>query len=771
MWITKRFLDGSTRPTYKIGDTVEYRIDFGNNGNAPATVVSLRDFVPQNLTGISSILYRTDSNSTHFDEIIEGGYVDVYGEITLPAGSQGYFILKGTITATHQDERTNKACIYLNNKEINCARVIYDLETLQSHLRIYKKVDKTEVNVGDIVIFTLEIRNDGQTPMTDFTVADKLPEYVSYVEGSQRGGENFFEFVVDSEARLLVRSNYSATLQPNEFIILTFRAKVESIGRHTNWVCLVHEDLFPSANFGPSENCDPADVVAKETPYCGDGIRNNGERCDYKDPTKSGRGTDGCDTSCNPINDDRPYCGNGVIDSKLKETCECPKGRISCQGRDVIFPDGHRDNNASCTYCHIPNQTTPIACFDVGNGSISINEGEMLPFYRNIEKVDEDSYTELGVDVENVIDTYDRYKKGNQSCNSANEGKIALDAMVCTFRVYNGENIQSDDDYVYELRVPCFTKGSDIQRDRQSSSLISKWIDWNKHNFIKGGNDNGGNTFRSYNILNNNRGFAFRSSVFVINNFGRTSGGSAGRFVDYGEWQQKSERIDVYGEYKLSLHEVNYLQCNNGYRKEQDPYNRVCDVNFSVTKPYIIQKTPAGNVENIKINNTTVDLSKFLMYADGTSTNFSAQLGKVISTGGVYNPTKDVEKALTGFINKYSKLAVALDKNTKLFGNDLGVKVKKVPGKDIYFVEGNLNIDGFRFTYETSKTKIDEVHGTNSVYDRPFTIVQTVGNTTIKGNLNHNMMLLTNGTITFDGSKNCNDTQVVKGIFYSSAIQ
>ncbi|MDR0859566.1 MAG: hypothetical protein LBO09_00870 [Candidatus Peribacteria bacterium] len=91
-----------------------------------------------------------------------------------------------------------------------------------------------------------------------------------------------------------------------------------------------------------------------------------------------------------------------------------------------------------------------------------------------------------------------------------------------------------------------------------------------------------------------------------------------------------------------------------------------------------------------------------------------------------------------------------------------------MPGKDIYFVNGDLDIDGFRFDYDISKTKIKEVHGTNSIYNRPFTIIQTVGNTTIKGNLNHNMMLLTNGTITFDGSKNCNDAQVVKGIFYAA---
>jgi hypothetical protein len=82
-------------------------------------------------------------------------------------------------------------------------------------------------------------------------------------------------------------------------------------------------------------------------------------------------------------------------------------------------------------------------------------------------------------------------------------------------------------------------------------------------------------------------------------------------------------------------------------------------------------------------------------------------------------------------------------------------------------VEGDLRIDGFRYTYDQSKTRIKETHGSNAIYDKPFTIVQILGNTTIKGNLNHNMMLLTNGTITFDASKNCNDAQVVKGVFYA----
>ncbi|MDR2190440.1 MAG: hypothetical protein LBP53_04560 [Candidatus Peribacteria bacterium] len=104
---------------------------------------------------------------------------------------------------------------------------------------------------------------------------------------------------------------------------------------------------------------------------------------------------------------------------------------------------------------------------------------------------------------------------------------------------------------------------------------------------------------------------------------------------------------------------------------------------------------------------------------------------------------------MNAFISKYSKLAVKVN-STTLGTVANGVSVKKVPGKNIYFVDGNLKIEG-----------------TNTVYNKPFTIIQTIGDTTIKGNLHHNMMLLTNGKITFDGSASCTATQTLKGIYYA----
>jgi len=182
-------------------------------------------------------------------------------------------------------------------------------------------------------------------------------------------------------------------------------------------------------------------------------------------------------------------------------------------------------------------------------------------------------------------------------------------------------------------------------------------------------------------------------------------------------------------------------------------------VNFSLTQPYILQKTPSGTIKQ-----TTVDLTKYRMYADGTLTYDQFLKNVLVDANTAYTDVANATKqAMDNFYSKYQKLALPV--NGSLFGS---TQVSKVPGRDVYFVDGDLNIEGFWYDYDPSKTKKTEVKGNSAVYDRPFTIFQTKGNTTIKGNLNHNMMLLTNGDIIFDGEKNCNDAQVVKGIFYTS---
>jgi hypothetical protein len=69
-------------------------------------------------------------------------------------------------------------------------------------------------------------------------------------------------------------------------------------------------------------------------------------------------------------------------------------------------------------------------------------------------------------------------------------------------------------------------------------------------------------------------------------------------------------------------------------------------------------------------------------------------------------------------------------------------EVKKVPGKNIYLVKGDLVIEGAWNDYDISMSQIMTTNH-KTAYATPFTIVQTEGNTTIVGNLDYNMMLLT----------------------------
>jgi hypothetical protein len=85
--------------------------------------------------------------------------------------------------------------------------------------------------------------------------------------------------------------------------------------------------------------------------------------------------------------------------------------------------------------------------------------------------------------------------------------------MICTFKVYDGDHLQSNASAVYTIKMPCFTTDS-----KWNTPAIQSFIRWNNNNFIKDGNANGGKTFWS--LSENDRNFAFQSSVAILKNFG-----------------------------------------------------------------------------------------------------------------------------------------------------------------------------------------------------------------------------------------------------------
>ena len=153
-----------------------------------------------------------------------------------------------------------------------------------------------------------------------------------------------------------------------------------------------------------------------------------------------------------------------------------------------------------------------------------------------------------------------------------------------------------------------------------------------------------------------------------------------------------------------------------------------------LTNSYTVQKTPAWN-----ITASTDVLDKYLDI-EWNNQRFSRYLNAIAATA--YTPNNNVNNALQSFKKKYEKIAVEVK------GKNIpkGVTVKKVPGKNIYFANGDISINW--------KNDIKN----------PFTWVVD-WKVTINWDVKHNMMVIAKD-IEFEWD--CTSTQNVKWIYYAS---
>lgn len=178
---------------------------------------------------------------------------------------------------------------------------------------------------------------------------------------------------------------------------------------------------------------------------------------------------------------------------------------------------------------------------------------------------------------------------------------------------------------------------------------------------------------------------------------------------------------------------------------ERKGYQRVCEVDFAVTDHYLIQRSPygIGNKATTNLNNYQLMSGSVFTttYFPTTSVNDKA-----------YQTPSSMKTLFRTFKNKYHKLAKPVKGKEGL---------SKVPGKAIYFYSGTEELNELL----------------QGAAKHPFTLIASKGqNLTIKGDLNTNAMIMTEGSITFDGSVACNADrnyghagQIVKGIFYAGA--
>ncbi|TXB60633.1 DUF4347 domain-containing protein [Phaeodactylibacter luteus] len=163
-------------PTPDVGDNVVFTLTVTNNGPAAATGVEVVDLLPSGYTYVSDDgggAYASGSGLWTIGNLANGGTATL--NITATVNATGDYLNTVTVTGNENDPDTNN-----NTDDEPTAPVA------QTDLSITKTVDNPTPDVGDNVVFTLTVTNNGPSAATGVEVTDNLPSGYTYV--SDDGG-------------------------------------------------------------------------------------------------------------------------------------------------------------------------------------------------------------------------------------------------------------------------------------------------------------------------------------------------------------------------------------------------------------------------------------------------------------------------------------------------------------------------------------------------------------------------------------------------------
>lgn len=739
------------------GETVEFMLKVSNLTGEFDTL-KVVDTLPKGLVFIPNTQFLTGQTTettvvSFATGVNKQGLTTLTWELKFPKGfkKSDFFLLKfkSKLVETSKTKYTNVACVFNpddpTNPNCDPEDVMPKLEDVQLKIKKYVSTaitgprEDNRLNMNNGTAYFKLVISGATAPLTGFRVTDRIEGNLTFDTGSWLLPDNAFTGVISFWANNANKPTYTITptvswTQPTDIVwkvemnsgyfmsgdALTIIIKTQKKGDQKN----IAHVYYPKPGGKEGHDEDPAEVYKTTSgwsswgwggysggwrSYCGDWKQNGMEFCDW--------------------------WGEHQIpaDGQLFKN--------ESSSKDVRYA-----GYTCTTQCTLVNSWGQLpACFNVQNGSISIMKGEILPFYWNIEgMLGKRSETEKMDYIKNSF----FLSKTDNTCELKDLWKIDLRTMQCTFAVYGPGKGNSK--VVSDFTTNCINVDGWSSLNGEIYPLIQSFIDQNRKGWFGGSKLNhSGETKNVFDSLDNWEYPTLLplSSKLIISNFGTSSA----RLLIGKETQSlRSHDIQTFGEYKLSLEEIEYQICegstdgkNNSTYKlstKKYGYKRVCEVDFAVTDHYLVQKSPYGEVSGDALSNYRIKDGQPMF--KGSKNTHAAD----------YAPTKSLKSTYAKFVAKYSKLA----KEVK--GKD---RLRKVPGKSIYFVEGDQPID---------------LQNMGIATDKQFTLIAEKGaDILIKGSLYTNAMIMTKGHIIFDAKEACNGDlknyghagQMVKGIFYA----
>lgn len=356
----------------------------------------------------------------------------------------------------------------------------------------------------------------------------------------------------------------------------------------------------------------------------------------------------------------------------------------------------------------------------------------------------------LGRCGDNTVNYWEDCDDGNQngnngSCSSSCRWENKESKTPACFYI-NNKNISIQENEWLPFRWKLDNKKNPVVRDESACTRTRQWSIKNvRCTFVLSNWEN-----KDINLDMNNVDCNDKASGAMFKYFSDSTKNAFGIFAKKIDNNITEGR---YGEYKLTLKKVTYDYCDNGDWEKEISIDRVCEVDFAVTKPYLVQKSAFWLTPKA----ANIDLDPYYDI-HGEKLLKSTDLDKImVLDGDTYSWGNKVKAIMVAFISKYNKLGIELSqdqktemqKSIKISSDGKIDMIKKVPSQNILIFkwEGTITFNGSS--------------------DVPVTVITQWFNVVIKGDVTTNAMFLVNGgNILFDEPDNkCTKNQEVRGIF------
>jgi uncharacterized repeat protein (TIGR01451 family) len=230
-------------PTPNVGDTIHYTITLTNNGPDGATGVTAQDTLPAGVTFVSA-------------EPSQGNYDSATGVWTVGSvnvGAPQTLIIAGTVTSSPPPLANTATITHSDQFDPNLANntVTASINPQHADLSVNKTVSDSRPNVGDTVIFTITLTDNGPANATNVKVTDSLPAGLTLINASPSQG------TYTPSTGLWTVGN----LEDGAAATLTLQVQVVGPSAKTNTVVISHSDQFDP---NPGNNSSSATVIPQQ---------------------------------------------------------------------------------------------------------------------------------------------------------------------------------------------------------------------------------------------------------------------------------------------------------------------------------------------------------------------------------------------------------------------------------------------------------------------------------------------------------------------------